>query len=136
MDRGEGYRGEQHAKPSKLRARQRLQRVAAEKHFFGRRREHEEQGRRGQGLADGALARRIEAEMNAASHGRQKSSQKKRRGAEYRSETEIPEPTAMRRTSQSAERQLFEQCPTRPADHQCGKQNRPVSRSKAPIAVG
>src|SRR5260370_16855932 len=98
MDRGEGYRGEQHAKPSKLRARQRLQRVAAEKHFFGRRREHEEQRRRGQGLADGALARGIEAEMNTEGHSRQKRSQKKRRGAEYRSQTQIPEPTPLRRT--------------------------------------
>src|SRR5882762_5169440 len=107
MDCGEWHRGEQNPKPHEIRARQRLQRVAAEKHFFGRRREHEEQGRRRQGLADGALARGIEAEMNAASHRRQKSSQKKRRGAECRSETEIPEPTAMRRTSQGAKRQLF-----------------------------
>src|SRR2546428_9124821 len=130
MDRGEWYRSEQHTKPREMRARQRLQRIAAEENLFSRCREHKENGRHRQGLADCSLARGIEAEMNAASHGRQKRSQKKRRGAEGRSKNEIPEPTTMQRTSQRAKRQLFEQCPTRPADQRRGNQNRPMSRGK------
>src|SRR5436853_5601870 len=100
MDRGEWYRREQHTKPREMRARQCLQRIAAEENLFSRCREHKQNGRHRQGLADCSLARGIETKMNAASHGRQKSSQKKRRGAERRSKTEIPEPTTMQRTSQ------------------------------------
>src|SRR5436190_191684 len=98
MDRGEWNRSEQYAEPGEMRARQCLQWVTAEENLFSRCREHKENGRHRQGLADCSLARGIEAEMNAASHGRQKSSQKKRRGAEGRSKTEIPEPTTMQRT--------------------------------------
>src|SRR5947209_2257369 len=85
---------------------------------------------------DFPFARGIETKVNAASHGRQKRGQKKRRAAECRSDTEILEPTAMRRTSQRAKGQLFKYCPTRPADQRRGNQNRSMPRGKGPVAVG
>ena len=132
MRRREWNRGKHHAKPGNICARQCLQHVAAEKHFFSRRREQKHQNGNEQSFADQPEARRIETETSAPRYRREQSREKKRCNTKRGADQQIAEPALMGRATQGSERQIFQQRAAGPSDKQRRNQNRAMPRGDAP----